>query len=386
MEIFKVYLKICQKKISVIIIYIVIFSGVLYLFSQEEANSSKTFTNTKVKTVFYNQDEGSILASGMYDFLSNYCEFEEIPESQIDDAMFMREVEYVIEIQEGFEESFLRGEDVFIKKQSIPDSFSTMTINGVINNYLNTARVLNRYMALGSSEELVAVLKQCMASGSDIAIFDPMNSANDNSFYETYFNYYSYIMIACFISIIGMIMTTFQHLPIKRRNLVAPISIHKLNINLLLCNLSFAVLFYILFMAFGVIISKTHTINSHYLLFAANAFIFSLIGLAVSYLFGVTLKTNKAISLISTVFSLGFAFLGGVFVPPEMMDKTARAVSKLVPSYWYVLTNNKISLLTNFNWESVSEVLNGMLLQLGMVLILFIASFIISSIRKKQEN
>lgn len=386
MEVFKVYIKICKSKASVILIYMLIFAGVLFMLSQESANETKTFTDTKIRTAFINNDNESLLSQGLYEYLGSYCEFIKVPKERISDALFIREVEYVIEIDDGFEKNFLSGNATLVKRQSIPDSFASVAVNGAINNYLNTAAVLKRYIPFTDTAELVEVLKSNMALEGNVSLFGTMQSKNDNGYYENYFNYLSYIMVACFILIIGTIMATFQKLPIRMRNLVSPISIKKINLRLLFSNAVFTTMFLIIFLVFGVITSQNHAINKHFIFYALNAFVFSIVVLALSYLFGMLLKNIKSLTLVSTVMSLGFAFLGGVFVPLEMLSSSALMVSRFIPSYWYVLGNNTISKLSNFNWENVSEVFGYISLQLIVALLLFIVSFVYSQLRSRQEE
>lgn len=385
MEVFKVYIKICKSKASVILIYMLIFAGVLFMLSQDSANETKTFTDTKIRTAFINNDNESLLSQGLYEYLGNYCEFIEVPKERISDALFIREVEYVIEIDDEFEKNFLSGNETLVKRQSIPDSFASIAVNGAINNYLNTAAILKSYIPFDDTAELVEVLKSNMALEGHISLFDTMQSENDNGYYESYFNYLSYIMVACFILVIGTIMATFQKLPIRRRNLVSPISIKNLNLKLLFSNAVFTTMFLIVFLLFGVITSQNHAVNQHFMFYALNACAFSIVVLALSYLFGMMLKNIKSLTLVSTVVSLGFAFLGGVFVPLEMLSSSSLIVSRFIPSYWYVLANNTISKLSNFNWENVSEVFGYITLQLIVAFAIFFVSFVYSRLRSKQE-
>lgn len=148
---------------------------------------------------------------------------------------------------------------------------------------------------------------------------------------------------------------------------------------------TFTTMFLIVFLVFGVITSQNHAVNQHFIFYALNAFAFSIVVLALSYLFGMTLKNIKSLTLVSTVVSLGLAFLGGVFVPLEMLSSSTLMVSRFIPCYWYVLANNTISKLSNFNWENVSEVFNYITLQLIVALALFIVFFVYSRLRSKQE-
>ena len=46
--------------------------------------------------------------------------------------------------------------------------------------------------------------------------------------------------------------------------------------------------------------------------------------------------------MINGTFSLGFAFLGGVFVPMEFMNQSVLNISRFVPTSWYIKALMKI--------------------------------------------
>lgn len=372
MEVFKVYSKIFRKKISVIIIYTLIFLGVIFMLSQDSTNSTKVFTDTKIRTTFINNDTDSVLVQGFYEFLTNYCEFIEIPEDEIDDALFVREIEYVIEVENGFEEALLNGESVTIKKQSIPDSFQSTATNAHINNYLNAAKVLYDHSETKDVEELVVLLNDIMTAEGEARIFGAEEISNANTYYEVYFNYLSFITIACFILIIGIIMHTFQSKEIRKRNLVAPISIMKLNLKLFCSNLVFVLGFFAIFFIFCIVTSEDAKLNIHLLLYGINSLAFSFVALAISYLIGYIIKNTTTITLISMTVSIVFAFLGGVFVPLEMFDEGVIKISQFFPSYWHVVGNDIISQLSVFDFANLLPLIKCIGIQLGFASLMLI--------------
>ncbi|MCB6288903.1 ABC transporter permease, partial [[Clostridium] scindens] len=53
-----------------------------------------------------------------------------------------------------------------------------------------------------------------------------------------YFNYASYIMLVITILLIGLTMHSFFNAEITKRNLIAPVSQNRMNLQLVFCNLS----------------------------------------------------------------------------------------------------------------------------------------------------
>ena len=47
--------------------------------------------------------------------------------------------------------------------------------------------------------------------------------------------------------------------------------------------------------------------------------------------------------MITNVVSLSLSFLGGVFVPLEVMGENVKAVSRFLPTYWYSTAVNAIT-------------------------------------------
>ena len=77
--------------------------------------------------------------------------------------------------------------------------------------------------------------------------------------------------------------------------------------------------------------------------------------------------------MASTVVSLSFSFLGGVFVPMEIFGDTMMKIAKCVPSYWYMTVNNEI-----FKGVISDEMYIGMGIQLLFALAFFAVSLVVS--------
>ena len=107
-----------------------------------------------------------------------------------------------------------------------------------------------------------------------------------------------------------------------------------------------------------------------------NAFLMMLISMSLAYLTAQIVKNETALNGVSNVFGLGFAFLGGVFVPMEIFSDALLTVSKFTPTYWYVTANNAIDKVESFSditveiWQSfaIEGIFAVALLAFGLML------------------
>jgi ABC-2 type transport system permease protein len=84
------------------------------------------------------------------------------------------------------------------------------------------------------------------------------------------------------------------------------------------------------------------------------------------------------------IVALGSSFLCGCFVPAEFMPNSVLMFAHVLPSFYYVDTNNRIAKLENFELTT----LQPLLINMGIVLAFCIAFVVVANIvaRKKQRE
>lgn len=107
-------------------------------------------------------------------------------------------------------------------------------------------------------------------------------------------------------------------------------------------------------------------------------------GCALTFAFLLSnLITNKnALSGIVNVIALGSSFLCGAFVPTKWLPPFVLKIAHILPSYYFINTNEIVENLENFHWENLKPILQNF-----GVIITFILGFIILNnyiSRKKQ--
>jgi ABC-2 type transport system permease protein len=138
MQVYKAFFKIIHKNLPEILIYISIFLFFAVFLSSTGSNTQITgFTETKSNIVFINYDKDSKLIEGLRNYLEKNAALVDMEDDtkKLQDALFYREIEYIVKVPEGFTEGLLNGKDVYLEKTTVPDSAAGIYIDITINKY-----------------------------------------------------------------------------------------------------------------------------------------------------------------------------------------------------------------------------------------------------------
>ena len=364
MQVFKAFTKIVPKKfLSVFIIYTIIFIGLTIFFSRNDLTQIEdAFELSRVRVSVINQDN-TPLANGLEDYINSIAMPVQIDETNIKDALFFRQTEFVVTIPKGFQSSLSSSNYQKISTMSVPDSTSSKYAQTLIDRYLNTAKLYIETDPKISFEDLHHKILEDISAEVKISFLEK-RSSNHISNLNSYFNFLSYILIAMLISMIGRIMLIFNNKQIKIRNYCAPISIKNYNFQLLLGNLSLAFIIWFIFVVLAFVVNKNAFFQTSSILFVINSFVLTLLCLSISFLV-TTFSTKTSIDAIGNCISLGLAFLGGSFVPQSLLSDTLQTIGVFNPIFWYVKVNDTISDLTVTTHATLTPIIHGILVQLA---------------------
>ncbi|AFA47498.1 ABC transporter permease [Acetobacterium woodii] len=368
MQVYKAFFKIIQKNRNQILIYLIVFMVLALLLSSNYNPPQDTdFTKVKVNIAFFNNDGDSPLIDGLKSYLGDNANLVDIPDDtqKIQDALFFRQVEYILRVPAGFTAAMQSGQDVQLQKTIVPDSTSNIYMDLLINKYLNTVKTYTAYLPDLSPDELNQNLKKDLAEQSKVTLTSngTHSAAAKKSGY--YFNYLSYSLFAILIMGVSSVMLVFNDTDLKRRNLCAPIRSANMNFQMILGNLSFAILTWLVLISASFVMYGSFMFTTTGLLLLLNSFVFTLAALSISYLIGTLVKSRGAMSAISNVFALGTSFISGVFVPQELLGGNVLTIASFNPTYWYVKANNEIAAAVSYNADNLRSIFTSMVLVLG---------------------
>ncbi len=388
MPVFRTYFKIMKKQLVGLILYGIMFIAITLLITFFIIrDNSKEFTVSRVPILLINNEGDNEFIEAFTSYLEGYVEFIDVDDSDEAgrDALFYNEVKYILTIPKGFTDGFLSGEEIMLIKEVNPDMTSVQSVDSAIDNYLNMARAYISYNPGFTLEELIDFLSMNPVSETEVIIETGKKVSLDAVEFDTYyFNYLGYIMVVCFVLGVSTVMMSFNGLEIRRKQFAAPVSSKNFNLQLILANLLFVLVYLLIFIIVGYLTNPFRRLHLGLVLTWINALVYAVVVLCISYLIGITVKGKNAIQAISTGLSLGLAFLSGMFVPQQFLGTAVLRVASFLPSYWYVRANNTIGEISNYSINNLTPVFQYMAIQIGFIAV-FLAIILVVAKRKRQE-
>lgn len=369
MTVFKTFWKIIKKYKGTIILYTVMlvsFGGIN--LSSKEANLN--FTNEKPDVLIVNQGKNIGLTKNLIDYLSqntNIVQIENFEEKR-NDALFYRDVNYIIYINDDYREKILNGENVTLDIKSTND-YSAHLAEMILNKYLTVQNLCRAYTT--NEQELINKINKTLKEESKVVVSSKVDKTAENKV-SRYFNFASYSILAAIIFIITLVMTSFKEKTINKRITVSSMNYKKHNNLLLISGLAYVLVLWLLYTLLAIILLKSSVLNTKGLLYILNSLVFSLSALTFALLISALVKNKDAIGGIVNVVALGSAFLCGAFLPVEYLGSNVLKLAHIFPAYYYINTNNKI-----MSAEIIDKTLLTNILPNTLTLILFMILFII---------
>ena len=387
MQVFKAFFRIIKSNIIEISIYIVVFLAFTIIFSTTGDNKPiDSFTETKLNMAFINEDTDTPLVNKLEEYLSEKANFIDIEDDEkaLQDALFYRDVEYILRVPSGFSKSLSEGSDIRLEKTVVPDSTTGIYIDSLINKFLNTARVYYNNLDDISDQKIAENVVSDLENETEVQI-NSFNSKVSKDNYAIFFNYMAYCLFAILILGVCSVMLVFNNINLKRRNYCSPIRIRNINIQLIYGNLIFAFITWFIMSLTCVIIYKSQLFSLNGLFLLINSLIFTFAALSISFLIANIVKNRESASAAANVIALGSSFISGVFVPQNLISEKVLSIASFTPTYWYVKGNNYIQTIVDFNTENIKPILNNMLIVVAFALA-FLAISLVMVKHKRTES
>lgn len=366
MIVFKTFLKVlnkCKVPILMYSAFLVFFS----VFNMTANETTTSFEKERPDLAIVNEDVDEGITASLINYLkANSEEASYESEGEIDDALFYRDVNYVIYIPKGFREDFLAGKNPDIRIKSTGDYMASLA-EMMLERYLNVANV---YLGkMDSERELVEATRKTLDEKVDVVMTTSLDTGNLEKA-ATYYNFMNYCLLAGAIYIICLILSTFKEERIDKRTIVSSTNYKSFNKKLIFYNGIFTFILWLVYVLISMLIIGDVMFTVHGAILILNSFVFSLCCLSLAFLIGNVLHNKEAINGIVNVIALGSSFLCGSFVPMEWLPRSVLNIAHVLPSYWYIKTNELVKTMEVIDWET-SKVLFGNMI----VILCFAISF-----------
>ena len=369
MIVFNAFFKVVKKYIGVIILYTVMliaFGSINYATNNEDM----TFSNRLPDILIINNDEEVGLTKNLINYLKENANVIDIEnnEEKINDAIFYREVNYVIYIPKNYRVDTLNKLNPTLDIKSANDYDSAYT-SMLLTRYLN---VQNTYLKYTNNEnELINSINNNLSYKTNIEIASKLDTSKLTKT-SRFFNFASYSIMAVIIYIICLVISSFNKDVVKKRTIISSMNYKKYNKYILLSSFLYSSIIWLLYVILSFIIVGSSMFSLRGLIYILNTFIFSFVALTLALLISNLIKSKGAINGIVNVIALGQAFLCGAFIPTEFLGENIIKYSKILPAYWYNNSNDLLSNIEVINMVNLKPILINM-----MVLVIFAILFIV---------
>ncbi len=380
MTVFKTFWKIVNKYKGTIILYTVmlISFGGINLASND---TTTTFTSTLPNIAIVNNDQKSVLTNNLISYLSENSKVVDIEndEEKINDALFYRDVSYVVYIPKNYTNDVLKGMNPTIDIKSTNDYTSSLE-EMMLTDYLN---LQNTYLKLTTDQaKLTNYINDTLKDKSEVVLTSKVDTKSLSKV-SRYFNFASYSILAVVIFIITLVLTSFKEKTVNKRIVVSSMNYKKHSGLILKSSLLYALIVWALFSLLAIILLGKSVLNTRGLLLILNTLVFTLQALTFALLISSLVNNKDAIGGIVNVVALGSAFLCGAFIPSMYLPEKVVSISHIFPAYYYNNSNNLVTSLEVINLTTLKPFITNIMIMLVFMLVFIVLNnFVIKNKRK----
>ena len=244
MTVFNTFWKIVKKYKGTIILYTVLLV-VFGTINMTSSNVNTTFTNSKPSVLIVNEDENIGLTKNLINYIEKNSEIKKIAnsESARDDAIFYRDVNYIIYIPKGYRKDILSGKNVNIDIKSSKD-FNSSLADMILSRYLKVQSIYSENIK--DEKELIDAINNNLSTKANVEI----TSKVDKSYFSNlanYFNFASYSIMAVTIYIICLVLSSFNEQTVSKRIITSSMNYKKHNRLILYSSFIYSFIVWILY-------------------------------------------------------------------------------------------------------------------------------------------
>lgn len=380
MIVFKTFLKVLNKCKMPIILYttfLIFFGG----FNMKSSETSLTFVSTKPNILIVNKDEETGITKNLIDYLNNVTNVIKVKEELIDDSLFYREVNLVVYIPENYRKSFLNKENKKIEIKSTGDYYASLA-----------EMQLNRYLELSEfylendidKNTLIKYINDTLSKETKIEIKSKLdaNAINKATFF---YNFMNYSLLAGCIYVICLVISSFKSNHVNKRIIISSMNYKKHNGILLLSNGLFALILWLFYIILSFILLGDIMFTAQGIIYIINSLVFTIFCVSLAFFLSNLIENKNAINGIINVVALGSSFLTGVFVPMTFLPDAVLKIAHILPSYWFVKTNEALKTIETINIDTLKPLMLNMIVIIIFTIIFIILTNIITK-RKQKIN
>ena len=318
MTVYKTFFKVVNKYKFLIIIYtamLILFAG----FNIQTSQNSTNFVAEKPDVLIINNDKEQKLSKNLVEYIeknSNIVDIENDEEAR-NDALFYRDVSYIIYIPENYSKDFLNGLNPEINIKSAGDAGSSYA-EMMLTRYIKVANIYQK--ELQNEDELIKTINETLEKEAETEITSKLDTDNLTRA-AFYYNFMNYSILAGCVYVICIIISSFREEKIRKRTVISSMNYKKFNRQLLVSNGALALILWFLYVVLSFILIGDIMFTAHGLILIANSFVFSICSLTIAFLIANLINNKNAINGIINVVALRFKLFMWCFCASRMVAR-----------------------------------------------------------------
>lgn len=334
MQVFKTFFKIVKKQLPSASIYLGVFLILCVMMGNSQSENKSGYTAQKCNLVIVDRD-GSEASAKLVEYLSGIHEVEqgvEYSDEQIQDYLFYNKIDYVLYIEEGYETT---GQ---LTNKKRPGTVVGIYVDNQISMYEKNMKALTN-AGYSYDDAYKLTIK---ALDSDGLVEFATGATNEKPLIYWVFSYVPYVVIMIMFFIITPVIVAFNKKELNDRMNISPMTLKSKNMQIISGAVIVGLFVWILFIGLACAIGGYNDFKDMLASVLLNTLVFVIVAAAMATIAGNLGASGSTRDVAANIIGLGMSFLGGIFVPIELFDKSMLAVARFMPTYWYVKSNNAI--------------------------------------------
>lgn len=211
MTVFNTFFKVIKKYKGTVILYtafLVVF-GFMYTKINNDTNN---FSEELPSIAIVNDDTYEGLTKNLIDYMSKNTKVIDIDSDKLDDALFYRDISYIIYIPKKYKDEVLYSNPEIIIKST--KDYNASLSDMMLKRYLE---VQNIYKKLYSDEnKVIESINSSLDNETEVSV---LTNTSNNDKLTRYFNFASYSITAVIIYIICLVLSSFNDINVKKRTI-----------------------------------------------------------------------------------------------------------------------------------------------------------------------
>ena len=393
MIVFKTFWRIMKRYWWIVFIYVAILTS-LSVINLKTAPVTD-FVDTKPEITIVSQDPSDLatkpFTKNFLNYLSKNTKIIDLKESETTDALFYQKISMILYLPEDLESKIISGQKITLDYRTSGNYTAELSKN-LIKRYFELQRTEilesknsskeQSNIPSEDSEKIISNLNQRLDQSPTVRLAS--KNATNLSKIAAFFNFASYTIMAIILYVTCFINASFNKSPVKKRTMVSSLHLKKYNFSLLLANSIFAFSVFVLLTTLSFFVLGDIVLTPFFIFEILNILLYTLAALTLAELVSTFNLSRDAVSGVVNLLSLAPAFLSGAFVPTYFLPSFVLTIAHIFPTYWFIDTNNKITTMTEFNFNSFLTILPNLLILVLFSIIFIVANLVLS--KKKRIN